>query len=262
MRHAFVVPAHGDSPFLPECLASLKAQSRRDSLLVITTSTPSPYLDQVAGRHGVPLVVNPRAGNIGSDWNFALCVTNASHVTLAHQDDLYRSDYLATMLNAMIQVPEALIGFSDYDERTAAGPRRAHLNIAIKQFLCRRAFGAATHVASPARRRRLLAWGNPICCPSVVVNRAAMPDFRFIDAMRSNLDWEAWQRCAERPGSFVYVREPLVTRRIHAHSETSAVIADQRRRDEDREMFERFWPAPFVKLLMAVYRLSYLANRT
>ena len=45
--HAFVVMAHGDSPFLAGCLASLGAQSVRTTILV-TTSTPSDFVDAAA----------------------------------------------------------------------------------------------------------------------------------------------------------------------------------------------------------------------
>lgn len=261
-QHAFVVVAYGDSPFLPECLASIAAQTQAGSDVVVTTSTPSQYLADTARHHDVPLIINPTRASIGTDWNFALLATRAGHVTLAHQDDTYRPDYLATMESATARVPEVLMGFCDYRESTSAGPRAIHLNLRLKQFLCHRAFGRGNTIHSVADKRRLLEWGNPICCPSVLLNRAAVPDFRFTEALKSNLDWDAWSRLAEQPGAFVYVREPLVIRRIHPQSETSALIADERRFDEDRAMFGRFWPAPVAALIATIYRASYRANRT
>jgi glycosyltransferase involved in cell wall biosynthesis len=261
-RHAFVIPAFGDSPFLTTCLESIAAQTQAGSEVFVTTSTPSDTLAGIAVRHNVPLEVNPRREGIGSDWNFALTATKATLVTLAHQDDAYRRDYVERMLAAMAEVPDALIAFSDYDETASSGPRGSHLNIRLKRYLCNRAFGHRPAIRDRDAKRRLLAWGNPICCPSVILNLAALPDFRFVEDLRSNLDWEAWLRLAELPGAFVYVREPLVTRRIHQQSETSALIADRRRLQEDRAMFERFWPAPIATLIMIVYRASYLANRT
>jgi hypothetical protein len=228
----------------------------------VTTSTPSAYAADVARTHGVPLIVNPQRGGIGCDWNFALCASDAQLVTIAHQDDTYRPDYFARMVEAIRGRDDFSMAFSDYDERTAEGPRPLHINIRVKRFLARRAFGARAEIRSPPDKRRLLAWGNPICCPSVILNRAVRPEFRFTETLQSNLDWEAWMRLAQDPGAFIYVREPLVTRRIHAQSETSALIADRRRYDEDRAMFERFWPAPVAALIMSVYRASYRANRT
>ena len=262
LNHAFVIPAYGDSPFLPACLASIAAQSTAGSDVVIATSTPSAYLAEVARRFEVPLAVNPRRESIGCDWNFALGATAARTVTIAHQDDTYRPDYLARMREALAREPDATMAFSDFVETAERGMRPIHPNIRIKRYLTRRAFGSASAIRDRGAKRRLLAWGNPLCCPSVVLDRAQRADFRFSEAMHSNLDWEAWLRLADAPGAFVYVREPLVVRRIHGQSETSVRIADRRRRDEDREMFARFWPAPVAASIAAVYRASYLANRT
>jgi glycosyltransferase involved in cell wall biosynthesis len=262
MRHAFVVPAYGDSPYLGECVASLANQTRRGSIVAIATSTPSAYIERVAIEHGVPLAINPRRAGIGADWNFALDATDADLVTVAHQDDTYRADYLERVLRAMSRHPDASIAFTDYVEQEPAGTRPIHVNIRVKRLLTRRVFRNREAIETTSDKRRLLAWGNPVCCPSVVLRRARLPGFRFTESMYSNLDWDAWLRLADSPGAFVYVREPLVVRRIHERSETSALIADKRRLDEDRAMFDRFWPAPIAAAITSVYRASYLANRT
>jgi glycosyltransferase involved in cell wall biosynthesis len=260
--HAFVIPAYGESLHIEACIASLAAQRGASSRVVIATSTPSAFLEEIAARHRLPLAVNPVRAGIGGDWNFALATAAADWVTIAHQDDLYRHDYLDAMRAATAPHPDALIAFSDYDEIDPDGPRPDHLNLRVKRRLCRRAFGDRDAVRSPADKRRLLAWGNPVCCPSVVIHRSAIPDFRFGVTLKSNLDWEGWLNLVDREGDFVYVRKPLVTRRIHPASETTALIADERRLAEDRVMFRRMWPAPVAALILALYRAGYLANRT
>jgi glycosyltransferase involved in cell wall biosynthesis len=262
LKHAFVVPAYGDSRYLGECLASLRWQTLPGSEILVTTSTPSREIEAVASAHAVEVRINSRRGSIGSDWNFALAATGAELVTLAHQDDLYEPRYAKTLLTAMRARPDALIAFCDYREVTHAGPRPDNLNLHIKRLMCRANFGRRNALTSVSARRRLLSLGNPICCPSVILNRARVPDFRFIESMRSNLDWDAWMRLAERPGDFVYVREPLVVRRIHGQSETSAAIADRQREAEDRQMFGRVWPGPVAALIARVYRASFRANRS
>lgn len=260
--HAFAIPAYGDSPHLESCIASLEAQRGAGSAIVITTSTPSPALESIAARHGLRLHVNPVRAGIGGDWNFALAATAADYVTVAHQDDLYRDDYVEAMRAAIAAAPDALIAFSDYDEVDPSGPRPNHLNLRVKRFLTRRAFRGRNAIHMRAEKRRLLAWGNPVCCPSVVVNRRALADFRFGEAMRSNLDWEAWLGLADRDGSFVYVPRRVVTRRIHAESETTTLIANAGRAAEDLAMFRRLWPTPVAMVIAAVYRASHFANRT
>lgn len=262
MDHAFVVPAYGDSLFLAQCIASLQAQRGPASAIAVATSTPSPAIERVARDAGVALRVSPVRASIGADWNFALGCATAPFVTLAHQDDLFRDDYVERMRTAIAPVPDVLMAFSDFDEIDPSGPRPMYANLRVKRFLVRRAFSGSAAIARREDKRRLLAWGNPIGCPSVVLNRVRIPAFRFDEAMGSNLDWEAWLRLADERGSFVHVGEPLVTRRIHPASETTSLIADARRVAEDRAMFRRLWPAPVAEAIAAVYRLGYRANRT
>jgi glycosyltransferase involved in cell wall biosynthesis len=264
MDHAFVIPAWGDSPYLADCIASIKAQRDATARLLIATSTPSAAIDRTARDAGVPVVVNPRrGGGIGVDWNFALTATDAGYVTLAHQDDLFREDYLVRMREAIVEVPDMLMAFCDFDEIDPLGNARPlHLNLRIKRHLVARAVRGRAAIARQQDKRRLIAWGNPIGCAGVVLNRARLPAFRFDERLRSNLDWDAWLRLADAPGSFVHVPTPLVTRRIHPQSETSALIADAGRATEDRAMFRRLWPAPIAALIACVYRASHRANRT
>ena len=259
--HAFVVPAFGVSPYLGDCLASIAAQTRPGSEVLVATSTPSAELDAVAREHGVPVRSNPERRNIGSDWNFALAATEARFVTLAHQDDVYRPEYLERVLGAVERTPDALMGFCDFSEVTAAGPRPMHVNLWLKRRLSDRAFRGREAIRGRRDKRRLLAWGNPVGAPSVIVDRRNAPDFRFVENLASNLDWDAWLRLAECEGAFVRIAAPLAIRRIHAASETSALIADRRRIAEDRAMFDRLWPRPLAALIAAVYRTSYHANR-
>jgi len=261
MDHTFVIPAYGNSPYLVECLASLKCQRGPKSHLAIATSTPSEATARLARDNGVPLHVNPVRAGIGGDWNFALTCAGTRFVTLAHQDDLFREDYVERMLEAVHGVPDLLMAFSDYDEIDTSGPRAPQVNLRVKRFLTRRAFAGRTAITARRDKRRMLAWGNPVCCPSVIFDRSRLANFRFDETMESNLDWEAWLRLADERGRFVYVEQPLVIRRIHPASETTALVADTRRVAEDRAMFRRIWPVPIAETIAAVYRASYLANR-
>ncbi len=72
----------------------------------------------------------------------------------------------------------------------------------------------------------------------------------------------AWLEFARRPGGFVYVRERLVSKGVHAASETTATIANRAREREDRVVFDALWPRPIAAALASLYRLSYRANRS
>lgn len=261
MSHTFVIPAYGAAPGLARLIASLRAQAGAESEILLTTSTPTPELAELAGRERLPLRVNPLRTGIAADWNFALDAARTPLVTLAHQDDVFAPGYAALLGSALQRHRDALIAFSDFTEHTPSGARAANINMRIKRVLRLRAFGTRESISEPRDKMRLLSLGNPICCPSVMFNRATLGDFRFPEGWRTNLDWMAWITLAQRRGGFVYVREPLVSKGIHPGSETTATIADRARAREDRTLFEIFWPRPVAAVLTTFYRLGYLANR-
>jgi hypothetical protein len=258
--HSFVVPAHGVSPHLPACLASLREQ-RVPSPIVVTTSTPSAALERTVAAAGVDLVVNPVAEGAAADWTFALRQGATAWVTLAHQDDRYRPAYTERCLAAAGAAPDSLIVFTDYDEETAAGVRPFAPNLLIKRLLLRPYFLHGASIRGGRTRRRLLALGCPIACPTVMYNRARLAAFRFEPAFTVNMDWDAWLRLAAMPGAFTWVPERLVVHRIHEGSETTAALSERRRQDEDRRIFDRLWPRPVAACLARLYARSYATNR-
>lgn len=260
-RHSFAVAAYGESPYVRACLESLQAQTL-SSDIVIATSTPNRAIAELASEFNAALIIGQSSGGIASDWNRALTAPTTSLVTVAHQDDLYHPRYAESAVGAIDRVPGALLAFTGFDELCINGARAANINLRIKRAMTALAFAGSDQIDVAWRKRALLALGNPICCPSVCFNRDAIPDFRFSDRFRSNLDWEAWAELADRNGSFVHLRQKLVSHRVHPASETSRVINDRSRDREDRAMLDRFWPQPAAALLARFYRLSYHANRT
>lgn len=261
MEHTFAIPVYQAAPHLAALIGSLRTQTGERSEILLASSTPSVQLEELARRHAVELHINPRHIDIATDWNFALAAARTTLVTLAHQDDLFAPDYAARVAAALRRHPGALIAFSDYSEHTPQGVRAANMNLRVKRVLRHRAFGARECLTETRAKLRLLSLGNPICCPSVMLNRATLGDFRFPQGFQTNLDWMAWLELARRPGGFVYVRERLVSKGVHAGSETTATIANRARQREDRALFEAFWPRPVAAALAMLYRLGYRANR-
>jgi len=262
MDHTFAIPVYRDAPHLGALVESLRAQSLAQVQIVLASSTPTSELEAFAKRHMLPLHVNPQRIDIATDWNFALEAAQTNFVTLAHQDDLYAPDYVTKLSGAMRRHPGALFAFCDYTEHTPAGERPTNVNSRVKRALRRRAFRDRECITEPREKIRLLSLGNPICCPSVMLNRAALPNFRFPPGFQTNLDWMAWLDLARRPGGFVYVPECLVSKGIHEGSETTATIANRAREREDRILFDAFWPRPIAAALAAIYKLGYRANRS
>lgn len=256
--HAFVVPAYGDSPWLADCLRSLRAQTV-PSRIVVTSSTPHAGLHAVAEAFGAALALHAPSAGIGRDWNFALAQAGADWVTLAHQDDVYLPGFVEYTLAAARA--DALMVFTGYRELAGAERQRQVTGmLGVKRLLLELGFLGRRSVASQAARLRALRFGCPIACPAVTLNLRRLEGFRFREDLRVNLDWDAWVRLARQPGAFAYVRTPLMLHRIHAVSETSDAIRRGVRAAEDRMMFESLWPRPVANLLARAYTLSYEAG--
>jgi hypothetical protein len=258
MEHTFVIPVYLAAPALAALVESLRVQG---SGILLATSTPSAELLAFANSNGLELHINPRRIDIAADWNFALSAAQTRFVTLAHQDDYFASSYVARLRSALQRHPYSVLAFCNYLEHTPLGARSTNINLRIKRALLQRAFGERECITDERDKVRALSLGNPICCPSVMFDRSLLGDFRFPAGFQTNLDWMAWLELARRPGGFVYVREPLVSKGVHAGSETTAAIANRARAREDREIFDALWPRPVAAALAALYRLGYRANR-
>ena len=252
MSHTFLVPAYGDSPWLGRCLDSIRAQTV-SATVVVATSTPSAFISRTAGARDVPVVVNAEQSGIAGDWNFALSRCRSTWATLAHQDDWYAPTYLQSCLDLAVKSDSVALIFTASDEREASDPTRRG-NTLMKRVIAGVVFGRSRLIDWPARKKLLLAFGNPIPCPSVMLNLGFLGAFRFPEGWRSNLDWKAWLDLAKRPGSFGYINEALVFRTLHEGAATSQWLSA--RAEEDSRLLREIWPAPAAGILSRVYGLS------
>lgn len=254
-RHGFVVLAYRDSPYLSDCIQSLMQQDS-PSEIIISTSTPSTYIDLVARQWGLGVEVNPIRSGIGGDWNFALERARWPLVTLAHQDDLYKPSFTRRTLEVFERQRDAGIVFTSHDEINDEGEPRIRLVWRVK-MLMEALFLGQRERAHGLRRRLLLSFGSPIGCSAVTYNLAANPDFRFDTRLGMCLDWDAWWRLHLADSAFAHIAEPLVSRRYNPLSETWAGLRDGRRELEDMLMFSRIWPRPLAQFWANLYKAGY-----
>lgn len=257
-KHTFVICAYKESPYLRECIESLKHQTVA-SCIKIVTSTPNDYISQLAGEYGLEVQVNPGEGGITQDWNWAYRQADTPYVTIAHQDDVYLPEYTSRMLAHVEKVKQPLIYFTDYQELRNGEVCQSNQLLRIKRLMLfplkPRCFWKSKWV-----RRRILSMGSPICCPSVCYTRANLPEVIFENHFRSCEDWEAWEMLSRLKGSFVYDSKPLVYHRIHEESETSAIIGDNKRSDEEYVMYCKFWPKGIASMLVKAYAAGQKSN--
>jgi len=255
--HTFVIPAYKDSTFIEECIVSLKNQTRKSHICIIT-STPSKYLQDVAQRFSLPLVVNMDSKGIAGDWNFALAQAKTTWVTIAHQDDIYESTFLQKVLQKTNK-KNVLIFFTDYCEIIHGRTRRHSLNFFIKKILLF-PFLIKPCIKNRFFRRLPLVFGNAVCCPSVTFNKPGLKDFTFSPDFSYSLDWKAWLDMTNREGAFIFINKKLMKHRIHKDSETTKQLGTNVRKKEELRIFRIIWGKRVAGLLGRIYTLSHKDN--
>ena len=90
--HSFIICAYQESPYLEACIRSVLSQTVKSDVKLVT-STPNAYIQKVANRYGLPLIINKFSSGIADDWNFAIHTAETLLVTIAHQDDIYGKHY-------------------------------------------------------------------------------------------------------------------------------------------------------------------------
>lgn len=258
MTHTFAICAYKESPFLEECIKSIKAQVVESEVL-IATSTPNEYIKKLADEYKIPLYVNIGEKGITQDWNFAYSKANTDLITIAHQDDIYLPQYSQNIIKMVSESHSPLIAFSDYGELRDGEKVVKSKLLTIKRILLF-PLRFAIFRGSKFVRRRSLSLGNCICCPAVTFVKDNLSEPIFQHGFRSNEDWEAWEKISRLKGEFIYVNEVGMYHRIHEDSETSAIIGDNARTVEDLVMFKKFWPEPIAKVLAKIYRTSEDSN--
>ncbi|MBS1482197.1 MAG: glycosyltransferase family 2 protein [Clostridium sp.] len=254
-KHVFSICAYKDSPYLERCIRSLKAQSLPGHM-ILCTSTPSPYIDGLAWKYGIPLYVRDGESNIRDDWNFAYEMADGELVTIAHQDDMYHREYSAQLLEAYGRYPDMTVFTTDYaiikNGRLITGDKMLWIKRLLRIPLRMPCLNGLTWV-----KRLYLILGNPICCPATTYQKKMLGVPLVRSGFQFALDWDNLYKLAGERGRFICVERPLLYYRVHEGATTKACIADNRRQMEEEIMFRRFWPEPVARLLMHFYKSAY-----
>lgn len=257
-KHTFVICAYKKSRYLERCILSLKKQTVAGNIIMIT-STPNQFVDEMADKYGIPLLIN-KNGGIVQDWNFAYNHANTEYVTIAHQDDVYFPQFVERVIRRMDGAKDPIICFTNYVEIRANKMVVANRLLRIKRLMLL-PFRIRKLQERKWVRRMILALGSPICCPSVTFSKEKVGKAPFSVGFRSDEDWEAWERLSRLSGTFVYESGLLMGHRIHQESETTNILNDNARTEEDYIMFKKFWPDFIARRLAKIYSISEKSNR-
>lgn len=257
-NHTFAICAYQESPFLEACIQSLIKQTVKTNI-VLATSTPNAFIQGIADKYNIPVFVNTGEKGITQDWNYAYSVADTKYVTIAHQDDTYGETYVENLLDYIKDTKHPLLFFTDYAEIRDGVIVSENKLLKIKRLMLwimrPRLFWKSRFI-----RRRVLSMGSPICCPSVTYIKQNLPKVVFQHGYRASEDWQAWEKLSSLKGEFVFCNKILTFHRIHQESETSKILSDNKRVEEDYEMFCKFWPKVIAKLLVKAYSTSENSN--
>ena len=258
--HTFVVCAYKESPYLEECVRSCLRQKTKTNVR-IATSTPNKHIQKVANRYHIPLDIrdSTKAKGIAEDWNFALRSAHTPLVTIAHQDDIYGASYSQMILRYLNRCHYPLIAFSDYAELRGESTITVNQLLMIKRSLLIPLIPEISW-RSIFIRRSILSLGSAICCPAVTLVRDHLTEPVFENNMRSNIDWQAWEKLSRQKGEFVYIPQVLMKHRIHEGSATSELIGQKGRRAEDIFMYRKFWPKRIAMFIEHFYQKGEESN--
>lgn len=256
-NHTFVVCAYKESPYLEDCIKSVLNQKVKSSV-IMSTSTPNEYIKNMAEKYNIDLYVNNGEKGIGQDWNFGISNVKTDYVTIAHQDDIYKENYLEEIVNNINKGIDFVIAFTDYREVKNGQEIPLTRNLKIKKILL---FPLRKFRKSKFIKRRILSLGAAICCPSVTINTKIAGKTPYKTELKCDLDWDTWDKMTQYNENFLYIPKELMQHRIHEESETSNLIENNVRLEEDLLMLKRYWPSPIAKFIMRFYKKAVDTNK-
>ena len=175
----------------------------------MVTSTPNKHIELLVQKYQLEYYINTEKSGIAEDWNFGILKADKRVVTIAHQDDIYESDFAIKTLKNINSHKKTLIAFTNYGEirnekrinnNKLLYTKRKMLFLLKNRYLQNFIF----------LRRRILSFGSAICCPSVTFVKENLPKTIFLSGYRSNLDWQAWEVISKLRGAFVYCDDILM----------------------------------------------------
>lgn len=256
--HTYVILAYKESKHLEECIKSVLNQEYK-SKVVIATTTDNKYIRTLAEKYELEVMVGKHT-NIGGDFDFAVSCGKTPLVTVAHQDDIYDYSYSKKIVDKHIKYKDASIIFSDYYEIRDKNKVKYNLNLIIKRILL-----LPLRLSSISKfkfiKRLILRFGNSICCPAVTFVIDNCPKDIFKSDYKCNVDWFAWEKLSRESGRFIYVKDKLMGHRISSDTTTTDIINNGIRTKEDFEIYCKFWPKWFARLINKLYKKSECSNK-
>lgn len=248
----FVVCTYKECEYLEESIKSLVNQTEKARIL-ISTSTPNDYVQNIADKYGIEVKVNPDGGQI-KDYNFAMKLGDTPLIMLAHQDEIIHPDFVKKTIDRLNHTKDPIISFTNYIEmHNNKVDEKASTMVKIKRIMLLPAKWK-WFMGTKAGKRFIQLLGDPITHPTVVCVRDKMPEEVFREEYKASMDWDLWERLSKVKGSFAYVSDVLLYHRMNDENQTVLLLKTTNARYENElDIFCRFWPKWIAKLIMKFY---------
>lgn len=252
--HTFAICAYKESEFLEECIKSLIPQ-REYSDIILCTSTPNDFIEDLCNQYEIPLFVKKGKSDIQDDWNFACNNAKTDWVTVAHQDDVYDINYAKELIKSINNTPNAIMAFTDY-KPIKNGIISTDLNSRMKRFF-RIPMKSRKLSKNKFFKKYFQSFGNAISCPSVAYNKSIIVGDIFTSKLKFALDWDTFVKFSHYDNPFIYISKKLFYYRIHMEATSKEFTENNLRKEEEWYMFRQFWPDWLIKIGFVFYKKSY-----
>lgn len=257
--HCFVICAYKESPFLEDCIKSLNEQTIKTNIL-IETSTPNIYIDTLAKKYNIKVIVNNGEGGCSQDWNYAFEHCPHKLITIAHQDDIYYSEYSKNILKYANDTLNPILFYTNYCEIRGNRIVLRNINLIIKRILNHHMLNK-NNWSKYKSKRKVLFLGNAISCPTVTMVKEKVGNRPYDDTYKCSCDYKTWTNLLNIQGEYVYIPTVLTAHRIYSDSHTTLYLETNIRQNEDKEILSTFWRYPFNKIIYFLYSFSQKSNK-
>jgi glycosyltransferase involved in cell wall biosynthesis len=212
---------YNGSRYVAEQLQSIVGQSIRPLEIVVaddgSTDRTREVLGEFAGRSAVPVIVLPSGARRGVTANFeaAIAATSGDVIALSDQDDVWREDHLARLLERLDADDRVLLAHSD--ARLVDADRRPLGASLFDSLRLRR------HERDRLRRGEsfdVLLRRNVVTGATAMIRRELFEPARPFPAAWIHDEWLAMAACAR--GITATIEAPLIDYRQHGQNEIGA----------------------------------------
>lgn len=234
------VPIFNGGRFLAETIRSLLNQSEKSfRLLCLDDLSTDDSVAVVSGFDDprIEIIVAGQHSSLAENWNRALEMAKTEYLVIAHQDDVYESDFLSRMLRLIESHPRT---FAAHCKTTAIDGDGHAVRLPAARY--KETFWPVDdpYERDPTAEAEVLSRGNYVIASSVILRMEAVRKIgRFDTSLQFVTDWQYWLRGLSAGFTLTGVHARLVRFRRHPWTATRLTERSLRRYEEEIEVLRQ-----------------------